>query len=178
MDRRSMLFATVPVVAVLAVLWWPRGPEPIEVPPTMSVAAPPAASVTVHVAGWVVRPGVVSLPEGSRAADALAAVGGVLPEGDLSGLNLAAPLVDGVRIHVPGPGSDPLMSEATDGKLSLNQATEGELADLPGIGPVLAGRIVGHRERSGPFRTVEDLLEVSGIGERTLAELRELVAVP
>jgi competence protein ComEA len=177
-DRRSMLFAIVPVFVVLAVLWWPHGPDPIEVPPVVTAAVTHPASITVHVAGWVVRPGVVSLPDGSRAADALAAAGGVLPGGDPSALNLAALLVDGVRIHVPGPGADPPPADPTDTKVSLNQATEMDLAELPGIGPVLASRIVAHRERNGPFEAIEDLLDVSGIGERTLSELRELVAVP
>ena len=177
MDRR-ILFATVPVLAVLAVLWWPRGPDPIELSEAGVIPPPDPVLVTVHVAGWVANPGLVSLPEGSRAADALAAAGGVVPGGDASGLNLAEPLVDGVRIHVPGPGSEPALTEESDAPVPVNRATSAELAELPGIGPVLAGRIVAHRDRNGPFRTVEDLLDVSGIGERTLADLRDLVTVP
>jgi competence protein ComEA len=143
---------------------------------------PPATSEsdTVHVSGAVVAPGLVIVPGGSRVADAIRAAGGALPSADLGALNLAAPVGDGERLIVPAAGgpdaAPPSVSGA--GPLSLNRATAAELEELPGVGPVLAERIIAHRERIGGFSSVEDLLDVSGIGERTLAEIRDRVTAP
>ncbi len=157
-------------------------PPPELVPPvpvTASSSTAPA-TVVVHVAGWVRRPGLVELGEGARVADAVAAAGGVLPGGDLSALNLAAPIRDGDQVRVPAPGeSPPNVDGGSDGGLvDPNQASAAELERLPGVGPVLAERIVAYREENGPFRTVEDLLDVPGIGEAKLAALRDAVDLP
>ena len=133
--------------------------------------------MTVHVGGWVATPGLVELAEGARVADAIAAAGGTLP-GARAALNLAATLVDGEQVLVPGPeGSASSLAATGDGggPIHLNRATATELDALPGIGPVIAQRIVDHRETRGPFQTVEDLLDVPGIGEAKLASIRELV---
>lgn len=156
-------------------------PRPVAL--TLQVPSPasssPAGRVVVHVSGWVKVPGVVELPEGSRVVDAVAAAGGALPGADLGAVNLAEPLVDGGRVLIPGPGqTDGEAVAVADGRVRVNQATAAELETLPGVGPVLAERIVAYREQNGPFSTVEDLLGVSGIGERTLEELRPLVIVP
>jgi competence protein ComEA len=153
----------------------PEGLTSMPAGPTQTVAA-----VDVHVAGWVVSPGVVSIPEGSIVADAVAAAGGMRTGAAAETLNLAAPVADGDQIVVPGPGDKtssgaPGSPGVGDGLLSLNTATADELQELPGVGPVLAERIVSHRDIVGRFDTVEDLLEVSGIGEAKLAALRELV---
>ncbi len=134
--------------------------------------------MTVHVGGWVATPGLVELVEGARVADAIAAAGGTLPGAGIAALNLAATLVDGEQVLVPGPeGSD--STEAASGEgggpIQLNRATAAELDELPGIGPVIAQRIVDYRETKGPFQTVEDLLDVPGIGEAKLASIRDLV---
>lgn len=144
-------------------------------PPPSPVLVEEAVSqdLTVHVAGAVVAPGVVVVPGGSRLGEAIAAAGGATPEADLGAVNLAEELADGTRVVVPRRG-EPAATEG--GPISLNRATAGELTTLPGIGPVLARRIVDHREASGPFESVDDLLDVSGIGERLLAGLRDLVA--
>ncbi len=150
--------------------------------PLNDVSVPDASSgvATVHVSGEVVRPGLVGVPSGGRVADAIRAAGGALPSADLAGLNLAASVRDGEQLVVPSvdapaqAGSD----ETHGGPISLNRATPEELMALPGVGPVLAERIVAHRESIGGFSAVEDLLDVSGIGERTLAELRPLIQVP
>lgn len=133
--------------------------------------------VEVHVAGWVNRPGVVTLDEGSIVADAIARAGGLRPGAQTEAINLAAPVDSGDQIVVPGPGDagDAGASRTSDGPISLNQATEPELETLPGVGPVLARRIVEFRETHGRYETVEDLLEVPGIGEAKLASLRDLV---
>lgn len=136
----------------------------------------PAATIDVHVAGWVVAPGVVSILEGSIVADAIEAAGGFRPGARAGAINLAAEISAGAQIDVPGPeGSKQGLSEASDEVLSLNGASASDLEDLPGVGPVLAERIVAYREEHGRFETVEDLLGVSGIGEAKLAALRDLV---
>jgi competence protein ComEA len=146
--------------------------DPVETP----VGADPAP-VSVHVAGWVLDPGVVRVPSGSLVADAIAAAGGAVPGARLDLVNLASPVVDGAQIEVPGPDpSQPV--DAGDGLISLNTAGIEDLERLPGVGPVLAERIVAHREANGPFSVVEDLLGVSGIGEAKLAAIRDLVSVP
>lgn len=142
-------------------------------PTTSSVSAPMA--MEVHVAGWVVDPGVVSLAEGSIVADAVHAAGGLLPGAQADAINLAAGLQPGEQVVIPGPGGLAAETVESDGAISLNRASATELEALPGVGPVLAGRIVAHRDQNGRFETVEDLLEVSGIGEAKLASIRDLV---
>ena len=152
-------------------------PVPVESP---STSAPPATLI-VHVAGWVKRPGLVELASGGRVADAVAAAGGALPGADLSALNLAAPLRDGDQIRVPAPGEAAAMGSAggdADAPVDVNRASAAELERLPGVGPVLAQRIVDYREEHGPFATAEDLLDVPGIGEAKLAELRDAISLP
>lgn len=152
-----------------------RTPQPQsrdDPPPTNG----PAATIDVHVAGWVASPGVVSILEGAIVADAIAAAGGLRPGAHAAGINLAAEIGAGAQIVVPGPdGSEHGLSETSDEVLSLNSANVADLEQLPGVGPVLAERIVAHRETHGRFETVEDLLGVSGIGEAKLAALRDLV---
>jgi len=149
------------------------------------------ATVWLHVVGQVVSPGVVALPAGSRVADAVAAAGGALPDADLAGLNLAAVVQDGAQIRVPAPGEEPAVDAAgtgddaaaaggaggAGGTVDVNTAGSAELQGLPGIGPVLADRIVAWREANGPFASVDALLDVSGIGPAVLGQIRELVRV-
>ncbi len=144
--------------------------------PTTAVAE--TTSIDVHVAGWVNNPGVVTVDEGSIAADAIAAAGGLRPGAAADAVNLAATLTSGQQIVVPGPhesGTGGVASPNASGLISLNHASATDLEALPGVGPVLAERIVAYRESKGPFQEVEDLLQVSGIGEAKLASLRDLV---
>jgi competence protein ComEA len=153
--------------------------------PSVGVAAESAAPVVVSVVGSVARPGLVTLPEGARVADAVAAAGGLLPDADPASVNLAAVVSDGQQVAVGVPGAGVVGGGASDGSgaaggagpVDLNAATAAELDALPGIGPVLAQRIVEHRERNGPFRSVEQLDDVPGIGPTTYAELAEMVTV-
>lgn len=164
----------------------PPAVEPVDGEP---VSGRPG-NVVVHVVGQVVAPGVVTLPAGSRVADAVEAAGGLAGDADVARVNLARPLVDGEQIFVPRPGEElpspaaaatPGTSEAQGGApdqpLNLNTAGAAELDALPGIGPVLSERIVTWRQENGRFTSVEELLEVSGIGESLLARLRPLVRV-
>lgn len=144
----------------------------------------PDGRVVVDVGGKVRRPGVLRLPAGSRVADALAAAGGPKEGTDLTGLNRARVLVDGEQVLVGvAPSAAPATATGTGGPappartgpISLNAATAEELDTLPGVGPVLARHIVEYRGRGGGFRSVDELREVDGIGERRFADLRPLV---
>jgi len=169
----------------------------IEPAPAVTPApAPTPPMLVVHVAGAVRRPSVVRLREGARIADAVGAAGGVTAEASPA-LNLAAPLVDGAQVYVlragealPPPGAVVGGAAVGDGAsalpggrppaagpIDINRATAADLDALPGVGPALAARIVAWRAANGPFRAVDDLLGVAGIGERTLERLREGVVV-
>lgn len=137
------------------------------------------ATITVHVVGPVARPGVIVLPVGARVADAIAAAGGLQP-GAVSAANLARVLADGERLDAAGAAPpDPLAGP--DGGVSagidINAASAAELEELPGVGPVLAQRIVDYRRMHGGFTTVEQLQEVSGIGASRAADLADLIVV-
>lgn len=142
-----------------------------------------AGEVVVHVTGQVARPGLVTLTAGSRIADAVAAAGGVTRRRASESVNLARVLVDGEQIVVgvstagaaPAPPGTP--SPASGVPVDLNTADALALEALPGVGPVLAGRIIDWRTLNGPFTSIDELGEVSGIGEATLSRLRSLVRV-
>jgi competence protein ComEA len=161
-----------------------------------ATAPAPALDVVVHVAGEVRNPGVYSLSPGARVVDALAAAGGPTASADLDRVNLAVPLGDAVQVYVPRRGrrtpsrapqpgvNAPTLPAPAIGApgaatgvalVSLNSATAQQLDDLPGVGPATAAAIIGHRERNGPFASVDDLLAVPGIGPSKLARLRDLV---
>ncbi|GAA2135061.1 ComEA family DNA-binding protein [Actinomadura napierensis] len=163
------------------------GPSPSAVP-----AAGPAGTVVVHVLGKVKHPGVVTLPSGSRVEEAIKAAGGVRPGGRTGTLNLARKLVDGEQIPVgirmpsPAPGVPPPAGEAPPASgapsapgtpVDLNTATVDQLDQLPGVGPVLAQRIIDYRTQHGGFRSVDQLQDVTGIGARRLADLKPMVRV-
>lgn len=148
------------------------------------------ASVTVHVAGAVAAPGIVVVAPGARVVDAVAAAGGLADDADVTAINLARPVADGEMILVPLPGEEVPVAlgggpapaaggtdEGGPGLVDVNRATAAELDELPGIGPVLAERIVAWREDTGPFASVDDLVSVPGIGPATLEELRDSATV-
>ena len=147
-----------------------------------------AATVTVDVSGAVATPSVVTLAEGSRVADAIDAAGGALPEADLAQLNRAARLTDGEKVHVPITGEQAAEAAGTTAGsvetgattqqlININTATEAELDILPGVGPSTAEAIVADREENGPFSTIEDLMRVSGIGEKKFEKLAGQICV-
>jgi competence protein ComEA len=152
--------------------------------PETSTAAGPSDRVAVHVAGRVHHPGLVRLPAGSRVQDAITAAGGPAAGADLDAVNLARKLTDGEQVRVPGPGDPappPEPGAATtpgtpSAPLDLNTATVEQLDTLPGVGEVTAGRIVAYRS-AHPFTSVDELLEVPGIGQRRFDQLKDLVTV-
>ncbi|WP_246101012.1 ComEA family DNA-binding protein [Streptomyces cyaneus] len=146
-----------------------------------------AAEIVVDVSGKVCEPGIHRLPAGSRVADALRVAGGVRPGTNTDGLNRARFLVDGEQVIVGGPiaapgaaagtgsGGAAVAGAAPAGPVSLNTATVDQLDTLPGVGPVLAQHIIDYRTQHGGFRSVDELREVNGIGDRRFADLRNLV---
>ncbi len=174
------------------VLQRPQNTEPLALTlptPTVTVAATRTATpapVVVFVSGEVVSPGVYTLPPDSRIVDALAAAGGLTDDADPNALNQATPLKDGMQIYAPSVGVAPtplpiVESGARDvvanGTINLNTATLEQLETLTGIGPTKAEAIVAYREAQGPFTSVEQLLDVPGIGEATLEGLQDEVTV-
>ncbi len=192
----SVVTALAAVLAAVGV--WSNRPVPELVPalprlPAVATSAPsdgpagPSGELVVSVVGKVTEPGLVTVTDGDRVADAIEAAGGPLPDTDLTTLNLARRLADGEQLLVgiePPPGQ-PAADEAsgtpapggTGTQVNLNTATLDELDTLPGVGPVTAQNIVDWRTTNGPFTSVDQLLEVSGIGDAKLAQLEGLVRV-
>ncbi|HJU57307.1 MAG TPA: ComEA family DNA-binding protein [Actinomycetota bacterium] len=174
-------------------LWYVRSlPRPVDVATATAQAGATAVAgatgspspevvMLVDVAGWVRRPGVYEFTGGARVIDAIKAAGGARPGAQLESLNLAAPLVDGTQILVIREGA-PAAVDGGEGLavgvlVNVNTASATELETLPGIGEVIGQAIVDHRTENGPFTSVDQLLDVSGIGDATLEDIRELVTV-
>ena len=166
----------------------------VEIPIPVQSPVPDPDRIVVDVVGAVARPGLHELPVASRVADAVEAAGGLTAEADRMRLNLAEPLSDGLRLWVPAVGEArpevvPLTAGPSDGgrsgagggpsgvPLNVNTAGAAALEVLPGIGPALAAAIVEHRQRHGPFASVDELVEVSGIGPAKLERIRPLATV-
>lgn len=130
--------------------------------------------IYVDVAGKVIHPGVYQLPQGSRAIDALNMAGGAKNGVDLSDINLAHIVVDGEQLYVGGSSN---MSSGPRGKLNINRASKSQFDSLPGIGPVLASRIIAYRTKNGPFTSVDDLQKVSGIGGSKFDDIKDLLRI-
>ena len=183
------LLAVVALTLLGGVLWYFRSlPQPVEVraadrAPAARTSSSPQALVLVDVAGFVRKPGVYEFVEGDRVIDAIDAAGGPRKGAELTGLNLAAPLTDGQQVLVPDPMPASTAAAGTtvaaDGStlVNINSADAATLETLSGIGEVLAQAIVDHREDNGPFASVDDLLDVSGIGDATLEDIRSEVTV-
>jgi competence protein ComEA len=196
----ALLIVASCACAGLVFLWWATRPaQPSSDPPSglaampeMSSAAPsrPAPDrLVVHVSGAVASPGVQTLAADARVDDAVRAAGGASKSARIDQLNLARPLRDGEQIHVPdasevaaaegdatGGGGDATGPGGGD-LINLNRATAEELQELPGVGPVLSERIIAFRDTNGGFRTIDELQQVSGIGEKIFAGLEDLVTV-
>jgi competence protein ComEA len=196
----SRLVGTAIGVVVTAIgAWWVvRVPPPpveqsIEMAPpstvvgsidigSIDIGSIDIGSIVVHVAGEVITPGVYELPAGSRLIDAIEAAGGSTSRADTDAINLAMPVSDAQQVLVPRKGarrSSPQggggNAAATDSRVNLNTASATELETLPGVGPQTAQAIITHRNERGPFLSVDELLDVPGIGPAKLAALRERV---
>jgi competence protein ComEA len=189
--RRYALLAAAALLGLLAVAGHTlagagassTSPQPVAAlapaSPGVGTAAGPA--LTVHVVGAVRRAGLYRLRVGSRVADAVLRAGGATGKADLAGLNLAAPLADGVQVVVPrrdaaGAAARGAGTGAPGGaKVSLGSATLADLDALPGVGPVTAQKILAYRAAHGGFSSVDDLDAIPGIGPARVEQLRELV---
>ncbi|HEX9617646.1 MAG TPA: helix-hairpin-helix domain-containing protein [Anaerolineales bacterium] len=180
---------------LLLVIRPPRGEAIHLLPP------PTPLPLSVHVSGAVLHPGVYSLPDGCRVHEAVQAAGGLLPEADPGPVNLAAFVQDGERIWIPSkitptetkeaaplrlragettsPGGEelPEPAESPSWPVNINTASQADLESLPGIGPVIAQRIITFRQENGPFTRIEELQDVSGIGPATYAKVKDLITV-
>jgi competence protein ComEA len=207
LERRELVGLVIIAVLVVAgaVFWYTRSlPSPVHVvataggggsrAPAAGPVASPSASpkeIVVDVAGWVKTPGVYDFHQGDRVIDAIRQAGGARPGADLTTINLAALLTDAEQIVVgKASGGGPVSSTTVgsggggssgDGSngapVNINTATLDQLESLPGIGPALGQRIIDYRQQHGPFKSVNDLTNVSGIGDKRLADLRQLITV-
>jgi competence protein ComEA len=188
--RGLLLFVLIVLVLAGIVLFELHKPDP----PAIILASPtplPSAQPTftprpfrVYVSGAVQHPDVYSLPADSIVKNALTAAGGATADADLDRINLAMSLVDGQHVYVPRQGEEqvpvePPGNSSTAGRqttINVNTASLAELETLPGIGPALAQRILEYRQAHGAFGQIEDIMEVSGIGEATFAKIRALIS--
>ncbi len=193
LDRRTLVVLAAILAGAVALTWVFASRQPMaqtaplapivtatntSPTPTPSTSAVP--DVVVEVVGKVRNPAVITLPRGSRVKDALEAVGGARAGVDTSDQNLARVLVDGEQIRIglrPAVANPSVGSSQSPGQIDINTASLEALQDIPGVGPVLAQRIVTFREQIGGFTSVEQLTDVSGIGEATFAQMKPLVTV-
>jgi competence protein ComEA len=171
------------LIVVGAAAWFGLGSSslpPSPVAPRQAIETSPRdTDITVHVSGSVSHPGLVAVPDDARVADVVLAAGGASSDADLGRVNLAASVRDGEHVVIPRLTADASGgSGEMDGPFDLNGASVEQLEELPGVGPVLAQRIATYRDDHGPFETVEDLLDVPGIGESKLAAIRDFVKSP
>ena len=193
---KNALYTLVGVMAGFALagllLFISRAPagEPIALQP-----APTKAPIAVHVIGAVPRPGLYEFAEGARVQDAIDAAGGLLTSANVDSINLAALLEDGQQLSIPykageepaevsddtllvlpGATEEPTSQNSQD-LININTASLEELDGLPGIGPTIAQRIIDYRDENGPFQTIEDLMNVSGVGPSTFDQIKDLITV-
>lgn len=192
--RREQIFLAVIVVILIGssgILFWKKD-QPAAVtplPPVLPAAATKENAkpkeVMVYISGAVRQPGVVKLNAEARVIDALNMLGGPLPTADLNAVNLAALLIDGQQIHVPNQGEAGSIAvayanhggQSIGGKVNINTADISALDSLPGIGPAMAQKIIDHRKNNGPFRTPEDIKNVSGIGESKYQTIKDKITL-
>lgn len=150
------------------------------------------SNIKVYVTGEVNAPGVIELEEGARIQDAIEGAGGIKAEANLKSINLAYEVSDGEKIYVPNlsevseeeieeepssEGSSSSSSSSSKGKININKATETELTSIPGIGASTAQKIIAHREENGKFKTIEDIKNVSGIGDSKYEKMKDAICV-
>ncbi len=187
------VLTTLAIAGSVLLVWWLLAGRPEATEPqaplafaTTDAASPsvkaPVDDLVIDVVGKVKKPGIVTVPKGSRVFEAVEAAGGLKGKVDTTSLNMARVLADGEQLLVglepavvPGAGAD--AGGASTAKINLNTATAEQLDTLPGVGPVTAQSILSWREENGRFSSIDDLLDVKGIGDATLGELRDLVTV-
>ena len=194
-DNKDLLLkaAAVVLVMILALAVFAvksEGEEDLEIQEAETVESSESAAIFVEVGGEVKKPTVVELSEGSRVADAIEAAGGVTENADLTEINRAAFVSDGEKIFVPA-AAESLAAEGgsqdmsgvsggnlySDGKININTADSDKLQELNGVGPVTAEKIISYRNENGRFKSIEDIKNVSGIGEKTFEKFKDKIRV-
>jgi len=185
--RGLLLFALVLLVIAGLVFFQIHRPQPQPVllstatPVPSPEATPTSLPLRVYVSGAVKKPDVYALPPNSIIKDAMLAAGGPTSDADLDRINLALVVTDGQHVHIPRLGETSLPAQPSSGssdtgaKVNINTADQAALESLPGIGPVMAQRIIAYRQANGPFGKIEDIQTVSGIGQATFEKIRELI---
>ena len=188
---RTAFLAVVGVIGLFIVYTVLKRPEPgpalmtitLQPRPTLNPATPTPATINVYVSGAVNRPEVYTLPLGSLVKDAVAKAGGASAEADLDHINLALRLTDQMQVYVPRQGEAVATPKAASGAatlsapININTATAEELDRLPGIGPSIAQAIIDYRTQNGPFKTIEGINEVKGIGDALFAKIKGSITV-
>jgi competence protein ComEA len=187
-NLKSILYMTAGILfgLFIAVLVWVVARNPNGQAVTLR-PVPTEKPIVVQVTGAVPRPGVYALAQGSRVQDAISAAGGFLAEADKTGINLARALDDGEQLDIPYvEGASPVILDAPTAigaapssaeLVNINTASSAELDTLPGIGPTTAQKIIDYRQQNGPFLSIEDIVNVSGIGPGTYEKLKDLITV-
>lgn len=189
--RPYLLMLALFVIVLGGTIFWLRRPEPTPLTITTATPRPSAtvASLMVDLRGAVSKPGIYTLPVGSRVQDALILAGDVLSNADPRTLNLARRLNDGEQIYVPLIGEvvtaptpstkSGTLQTATSpgGKININTATLAELDRLPGVGPSIGQRIIDYRTQNGDFKKIDDLKKVRGIGDAMFDQIKDLVTL-
>lgn len=170
--NKVTVVAIIAIVFLLGWLLWPRSePEQIGALEDRDYQVQDS-NISVHVVGEVYNPGLYELPLGSRVSDVIDLAGGFSEDASAASINLARILIDGEQIIVK---SGVEHQQEMDSKISINDSDADQLDQLPGVGPSIASKIVDYRERNGPFRSLEQLTEVSGIGPKMLENIKDLV---
>ncbi|MCX7795256.1 MAG: helix-hairpin-helix domain-containing protein [bacterium] len=192
MTNREKYLIGIIIILIGALLFSLNRPvreESKELPIVIEEEEHSPVKIAVHIGGAVRNPGLYYISVDSRVADAIQIAGGPTPDADLDAINLASKLIDGSKILVPSKlkkldissGSNTSLGETSVGasvkKININTATAKELEELPGIGPTLAGKIISYRETNGPFKNIEDIKKVSGIGEKKFEAIKDLIIV-
>lgn len=192
MYRKSMLVLLVLVLAVAGgMAYGYQSKDAVQPLDTGTKSQAEQAQLAVYVTGAVNKPGVVSLADGARVADAVNACGGLLPTADAEKVNMAQTVKDGQQIRVPekqgasanpqgkagAPTGNASKSANQEGLVNINTADEKALDTLPGIGPAMAKRIIEYRETQGAFQSVEDLKKIKGIGEAKFEKMKDKVTI-
>jgi len=190
-----LLALIISIVSISYYAFFRKEPEiafKVQDEPAIPVAAPvQTQKIVVHVAGAVKNPGVYTLEEGQRVKDAIEIAGGPLPEADLLRLNLAQKMQDEDKLYVPKIGEITEQEDQVsatygatvgvvtknDGKININTADETELTKLPGIGPATAQKIIDYRKTKGAFKTIEEIKNVSGIGDKKFEQIKDKIKV-
>lgn len=179
-----ILLALLGAVLIGATYGYYREQDAITLDAATTEHVEPLRKVTVYVSGEVRKPGLVTLDEDKRVADAVNAAGGVIETADVDHINMAAHLEDGMQVRVPmrlrdagEKGAAAFTGRQADGKINLNTATEKELQELPGIGPAMSARIVEYRESNGAFQSIDDIKKVRGIGASKFEKLKDRVTL-